>query len=588
MSGKQLVASVRSRRSHVLGALSRDGTVSVAELAAELGVSGMTIRRDLAALERAGDLRRVRGGAAIIRARSDHPGMGDAHDADHRGSSDAPDVLILNPMEPRMARMIIQEYSPRTPIIAESIPFPGITTLIAIDSYQAGASLGEWVARYVVEQMHDTARVLFVGLPSFSDTAERARGFFDGLNRTDHPAFAMTIDGRGVRQQSYQVALAALSIHPDINVIIGVNDQATLGAMDAVRELRISVENVLLGTFGLEGMAGKQLLMRECPRSVGVAMFPEFIGRVCADVAIKAHNRVPLPAQVVTPTAVVTRDTLPDYYSFERGRPCIQWDAVSKILFRGQKLPQGAWTLEAALLVPDSALLYPKRVDFVRYLHDEYYDQLIEGLRERAAEFDIAVRVTDASADLAASLDSVRRAIGKAAAALVKAGEAVILDAGTTNTYLAQQLARRRDEKFTVITNSIPVIEALKDAEHITLIGIGGILHRPSQSFLGVGAEDAIGALRADKLFLGGSGVSVEHGISNLFLAEAEFKRRMLRAAKEVILVADSYKIGEISLVKIAPISAIRKLVTDDQISSRDRLALTQAGVEVLLAPNGP
>jgi DeoR/GlpR family transcriptional regulator of sugar metabolism len=62
----------------------------------------------------------------------------------------------------------------------------------------------------------------------------------------------------------------------------------------------------------------------------------------------------------------------------------------------------------------------------------------------------------------------------------------------------------------------------------------------------------------------------------------------MLGAAKEIILVADSYKIGDISLVRVAPISAIRKLVTDDQISAHDRLALTQAGVEVLLAPNQP
>lgn len=581
MTDKHLPASVRSRRSRILDVLSRAGTASVEQLAAECGVSGMTIRRDLAALDNAGDLRRVRGGAVVADVQSRGFSAREVHDEAQQTDSGPPDVLILNPMEPRMARMIVQEYGAHTPVIAESIPFAGITTLIAIDSYRAGASLGEWVGQYTLEQMQGKARVLFVGLPSFSDTAERARGFFDGLNRLVHPEFAMTLDGRGVRQQSYQVAMAALSIHPDINVVIGVNDQATLGAMDAVRELRIPVEHVLLGTFGLEGVAGKQLLMRECPRSVGVAMFPEFIGRVCADVAIKAYNRMPLPAQVVTPTAVVTCDTLPRYYSLTGDRPRIQWDAV-------QELSHGDWTPAAAILAPGSVSRYPKRIDFVRYLHDEYYDQLVEALWERAAEFGITVRVTDAGADLAASIDSMRRAIGRAAAALVRAGEAVILDAGTTNTYLAQELARRQDESFTVISNSIPVIEALKHAEHITLVGIGGILHRPSQSFLGASAEDTIGGLRADKAFLSGAGVSVEHGISNAHLAEADFKRCILGAAKEIILVADSYKIGDISLVRVAPISAIRKLVTDDQISAHDRLALTQAGVEVLLAPNQP
>jgi len=578
--------SAQFRRSQILERLSSAGAASVDELSAAFDVSGMTIRRDLAALEQAGHLRRVRGGAALVGQQAGRPAPGNGSHRppveDPRQGAEPPDVLILNPMEPRMARMIVQDYSPHTPIIAESIPFPGITTLIAIDSYQAGVSLGAWVGPYVVEQMQGLARVLFVGFPSFSDTAARARGFFDGLGRAiPQPAFALTIDGRGLRQQSYLVAMAALSIHPDVNVIIGVNDQSALGAMDAVRELGLPMEGVLLGTFGLEGVDGKQLLMSECPRAVGVAMFPEFIGRVCADVAIKAYNGVPLPSQVVTPTAVVTRDTLPRFYRFVEGRPRIQWDAV-------QGLPREDWSPEAATLVSGGARRYPRRIDFVRYLHDEYYDQLVEGLRERAAEFGVNVRVTDASADLAASIDSIRRAIGRAAAALVRAGESVILDAGTTNAYLAQELATRRDERFTVITNSIPVVEALKGAEHITLIAIGGILHRPSQSFLGASAEETIAALRADKAFLGGAGVSVSHGISNPHLAEAEFKRCILRAAKEVILVADSYKIGESSLVRVAPISAIHKLVTDDQVSSHDRLALAQAGVEVILAANQP
>ena len=134
--------------------VSHDGAVSVEELAAKLAVSGMTVRRDLTALEQAGDLRRVRGGAVPVGARAPYPsGKGG-----HRLPAERPDVLILNPMEPRMARMIVQDYSPHTPIIAESIPFPGITTLIAIDSYQAGVSLGAWVGPYVADQMREDAR----------------------------------------------------------------------------------------------------------------------------------------------------------------------------------------------------------------------------------------------------------------------------------------------------------------------------------------------------------------------------------------------------------------------------------------------
>jgi DeoR/GlpR family transcriptional regulator of sugar metabolism/DNA-binding LacI/PurR family transcriptional regulator len=568
-------AEVNSRRERILQWVAADVSVSVADLASELGVSTMTIRRDLEALAREGRLQRVRGGArtgeastaGAIRSRLVNP----------------PDVLILNPMDARMARALVQDAAQRRPIvIAESIPFPGVATLVAIDSYRAGLSLGIWVGKYAVEQMGSSARVLFVGLPSFSDTAERGRGFFDGLTSViPRPDFTLAINGRGLRPQSRDVALAALSIHPDINIIIGVNDQAALGVLDALHELRRPVENVLLGTFGLEGVAGKRLLTQDCPRSVGVAMFPEFIGRVCADVAVKAYNGLPLPPQVVTPTAVVTAATLPRFYDLSGPRPELRWAAVVA-------LPDSDWTPEAALLDPAAVSRLPRRIDFVRYLHDEYYDQLVEGLQERTAELGISLRVTDASADLAASIDLMRRAIGKAAAALVKPNEAVILDAGTTNAYLAQELAKRTDARFTVITNSVPVIEALAHAEHVTLVALGGILHRPSQSFLGAQGSDPLGGLRVDKAFLGGTGVSVEHGISNPYLAEADFKRAMIAAAKEVILVADSFKIGEISLVRVAPITAIHRLVTDDQISSQDRLALTQAGVEVVLATAQP
>jgi len=553
----------------------------VKELSIRFGVSAMTIRRDLTALDETGEVRRVWGGVVLAEqcVESDSSPRPATEVDEGPESVDRADVLILNPMDQRMARMIVQDSTKQSiPVIAESIPFPGITTLVAIDSFRAGVSLGQQVGTFVRERMGGVARVLFVGLPSFSDTADRARGFFDGLGKIiPQPAFALTVNGRGLRRQSHQVTMASLSIYPEINVIIGVNDQAALGALDAVRELGVPRESVLLGTFGLEGSVGRHSLLNECPNFVGIAVFPEFIGRICADVAVKAYNGLPLPAQVIAPTAVVTHETLPNYYELSDG----SWKTRSDL---PQHLALEEWTPEAATLAPEDVVRFPKLIGFVRYLHDEYYDQLVEGLRERAEEHGVGVRVTDASADLAASIELARRSIAKTAAGLIEDGDAVILDAGTTNAWLAQELSNRSDLKVTVITNSLPAIEILHDADHVTLIGIGGVLHRPSQSFLGAQTEAALGELRADKVFLGVSGVSIEHGISNAHLAEADLKRRILKAAKEVIMLADSLKIGQISLARIAPISVVDKLVTDDQLSSLDRLAITQEGVEIVFA----
>ena len=159
--------SVSLRHQHILTYLVRTEIASVEELSRECRVSDMTIRRDLGALSKEGKVRRVRGGALLASGASRYIGAG--RDGAGLGHSD---VLILNPMDPRMARMIVQSSSQRgVPIVAESIPFEGSATLVAIDSFRAGLSLGRWIADYALEQFSGEARVLFVGYPSYADTA---------------------------------------------------------------------------------------------------------------------------------------------------------------------------------------------------------------------------------------------------------------------------------------------------------------------------------------------------------------------------------------------------------------------------------
>ncbi len=358
--------------------------------------------------------------------------------------------------------------------------------------------------------------------------------------------------------------------------MIGVNDQATLGILDAINELKRPLEDILIGTFGLEGSSGKELVLQKCPHSVGVAMFPEWIGHVCVDMAILAYNHLKLPEQVVMPVRVVTNATLGSYFTFSHNNWKIQQDIIHELQNEENVL----------ISLPKHGVAYPSRIGFVRYLHDDYYEQLIKGMQLRAKEFGIEVHINDASQDLAVSIDLARKAIAQAAADLIKPGDSVIIDAGSSNLYLAEALARRTDCPVTVVSHSLPVLDKLKSAKHITLIAIGGTLDRESQCFLGSQAETAIDGLHADKAFLGVTGVSIQYGISNANFTETEIKRRILKAAGEVIVLADSYKIGEVALARIAPISAFKKLVCDDQMTSQDRVAFTQAGIEIVIAEN--
>ena len=80
---------------------------------------------------------------------------------------------------------------------------------------------------------------------------------------------------------------------------------------------------------------------------------------------------------------------------------------------------------------------------------------------------------------------------------------------------------------------------------------------------------------------------SIDFGLSNTNIPEATIKQAMIKAAREVILLVDYTKIGVESLVKIASIDTIHRLITDMNISSHDRLALTQRGIEVSMAEEG-
>jgi DeoR/GlpR family transcriptional regulator of sugar metabolism len=192
------------------------------------------------------------------------------------------------------------------------------------------------------------------------------------------------------------------------------------------------------------------------------------------------------------------------------------------------------------------------------------------------------LEVLDASQDIAQEVEDLKRVIGCAGARFVSDGDTIILDAGTTTTYLARAMRGRRD--VTVITNSLPVLTELTDLPGITLVATGGVLRNESRALVGPGAEATLNDLRVDKAFIAGTGLSIDFGLSNTNIPEAGVKQAMLRAAREVILLADHTKIGTESLVKIAPLESIHRLITDTGISPHDRAALTQRGIEVTVA----
>jgi DeoR family transcriptional regulator, aga operon transcriptional repressor len=188
----------------------------------------------------------------------------------------------------------------------------------------------------------------------------------------------------------------------------------------------------------------------------------------------------------------------------------------------------------------------------------------------------------DAPLDVKASQHRAEKfRIGSAAADLVRPGETILLDSGTTTLEVARALLRS-GRPVTVVTHALDVAAELSRSPHISLIMIGGVLRRISRSFVGPQALAMLAGLLVDHFFLGVDGLDPNAGLCTPDVLEAEINTHMIRVARQTTVVADSSKIGRTSLSVIAPIDAARRLITDTGIRPKDRSLIESRGLEVI------
>ena len=221
----------------------------------------------------------------------------------------------------------------------------------------------------------------------------------------------------------------------------------------------------------------------------------------------------------------------------------------------------------------------------VPFREHEWYQTLAGCMHRYCADRGIELEVVDSEQHWRDNLALHAREIAAVAAAQVGSGDVILIDAGPIATYLAEALAER--EHLTVITNALAVFECLRESPGLTLILTGGVFRRDSNALSGPTAQLSLRELRADKLFLTVSGITAEFGLSHTDLAEVAMKQAMIRAAREVIVLADHSKFGQESIAQVAPLSVVNRLITDNALPAATRLELSKAGIEVIIAPAG-
>jgi DeoR family fructose operon transcriptional repressor len=173
-----------------------------------------------------------------------------------------------------------------------------------------------------------------------------------------------------------------------------------------------------------------------------------------------------------------------------------------------------------------------------------------------------------------------KRAIAQRAVGLVAPGDTVLLDGGSTTYEVARLLVGR---PLHVVTNSLPVANLFAADTSSDLVFVGGNLCPRTGVSQGPYADKMIAALRVRKTILSVAGVD-EAGYFNNNLLLVATEQAMMRAADEVIVVADSSKFGHQSLTHLCRLGDVQYLVVDDGISARWREKVAAAGVQLLVA----
>jgi ABC-type sugar transport system substrate-binding protein len=237
------------------------------------------------------------------------------------------DAIIVSPVDSKALITVVQQAKNKgIKVICESNMVEGADTKVGMSDFENGKVTGEWFAKYAKER-NIAPNILILGYKSLENCFNRSEGFkavlgASGINYT----VAVEVDG-GFREASLNATIDALTAHPEINTVFGINDDSTLGAIAAVKQANLPLSNFTLILYGLEGIAGRTALY-EGNASAGLSMFPEYVGTTCINSAMDAINGKVLPAENVSPTIVVTQEDFNQYFIEENGKFLVNFAAV--------------------------------------------------------------------------------------------------------------------------------------------------------------------------------------------------------------------------------------------------------------------
>jgi DeoR/GlpR family transcriptional regulator of sugar metabolism len=223
------------------------------------------------------------------------------------------------------------------------------------------------------------------------------------------------------------------------------------------------------------------------------------------------------------------------------------------------------------------------RRDFDELAEQQMLTRIRGGAVAQAVSYDLPLRYKSERHP------SEKQRIGQLAAGMIRGGQVVGLNGGTTTTEVARSLATRPDltdvgpaAAVTVVTNALNIGTELAVRQHIKIVITGGVARPQSYELTGPLATGVLEQVTLDVAILGVDGIDADVGATAHHEGEASINRLMGKQARKVVIVADSSKVGRRAFARICVPAEIDVLVTDTGISAENVALLEAAGIDVV------
>lgn len=578
---------IKSKREQdILAMLEDSNIVSVRELYAALSdVAPVTVRRDIARLAREGKLVRVRGGirrkepvAARPGPAAGGPSLGtalaediaadlDLHEFDDARDLQRVDVIVLPPIDARAARTLRHAVRRSGVFCLDESSPDGEGTYVGVDNDGAGCDVGRLAGREREAARGARLDCLVVGQDSLAGTRDRIAGFMRGL-RESFPGGVDAIGvGGGIYFEAFRQTRDALSAFPHIGLVFATTDHSMHAALDAARSLQRT--DIAIYGVGGEGAPIFEELERNDLLRGFAAMFPEVVARSAVNAMTRYFAARRSPPPVITPHRVLTPANLSDCYERREGRWQIRPALIEELTPLLPAAERGPRKRHSVLFV----LNYPPQ-DWQRTLSAQMQGCCRSlGYEYHAASIRSQVRDV---------LHYTRREIAARAAQLVRSGDTIAINGGKLALETAGAL--RGQQRITVVTNSLPVLNVLAESPGIRVLLTGGVYRREPRSLAGPSVGSMLSNLRIDTALLSVDGLSTDFGASCADEEDAACVRLLAAHSRRSVVLADHSILGEDASYRALTLERIDAIVSDFGVPAQQRIDFGKRDIALIIA----